>query len=377
MVKQKVKNLAAKSVDTKYTGLEPEWTVPVADDQRKISVMRTFQWYNYHCDKKTAKQCVLDWLLEHRPDQHRAFARVPDSAVPSQLGWLCRMAVRGWQLDQHELTYIDSTVNKHVAADHQVKQVVEAATPDVERVTIQDRLRARAEEIAGELEGMYDDLVRADCKLTADFKPMAVIRGMNLAPQMTGLIRDVWQARLEELQEVQSTADPDLVVGYGNFTKTQLRNLIKFTEQVLADCGSYVQIKRVERKPRKKKAVSPEQTARKFKIMPAFEEFKLVSEPAARLVNSSEAWLYDTKKRKVIHVVADAHIGTFTVKNNGLVGIDEANSHMKTLRKPAEQLRALMTASWPNSRKYFKDIRATEVRYNGRGSEHIVILRVK
>jgi len=377
MVKQKVKNLAAKSVDTKYTGFEPEWPAPVPEDQRRISLMRTFQWYNYHCDKKTAKQCVLDWLLEHLPDQHRAFARVPDSVVPSQLGWLCRMAVRGWQLDDHERSYIHDTVNHHVAADYRVKQVIDAVVPEPERVTIQDRLRARAEEIAGELEGMYDDLIKADCKISADFKPMAVIRGMNLAPQMVSGVREVWQERLEQLQTVQEGRDAELVAGYSNFTKVQLRNLIKFTEQVLADCGSYVQIKRVERKPRKKKAVSPEQTARKFKFMPAFDELKLTSEPAARLVNSSEAWLYDTKKRKLIHVIADTHIGTFTVKNNSLVGIDDTASQMKTLRKPAEQIRALLAASWPNSRKYFKDIRATEVRFNGRGSENIVILKVK
>ena len=78
-----------------------------------------------------------------------------------------------------------------------------------------------------------------------------------------------------------------------------------------------------------------------------------------------------------MHVVADAHIGSLTIKNNTLVGFDETNTVQKTLRKPAEQLKALLTASVPNSRRLFKDIRATEVRYNGRGNENLVILKVK
>lgn len=376
MVKHKLKNIAPRTADVKYTGPEPEWTAPVADDDRRVELMRSLQWYNYHCDKKTAKQCVMDWLHQHRPEQHRAFAGVPDSAVTYQLAWLCRMNLRGWQLDEREQTFIDATILEHTEANRRVRQVT-AAEPVEERVTIQDRLRARADEIAGELEGMYDDVIKADCRATADHKPMAVIRGMNLAPQMLPVIRDAWQTRLEELHTAHAGRDPDLVTAYGIFTKIQLRNLVKFAEQVLADCASYVQIKRVERKPKKRKPVSAEHLARKFRILPRFDELDLISEPAARLVGVSEAWLYDTKKRKMIYATADSHIGTLTIKNNSIVGLDENLTVMKTLRQPAEQIKSLRTASVPNARKFFRDIRATEIKWNGRGNENLIVLRVK
>jgi hypothetical protein len=48
---------------------------------------------------------------------------------------------------------------------------------------------------------------------------------------------------------------------------------------------------------------------------------------------------------------------------------------MKTLRKPAEQLKALMSGGKPANRKFFQDIKATEVKYNGRGNEHVVLLK--
>lgn len=371
----KLRVLNPKSADTKYTGSEPEFGT-IADADRRSAVMRAFAWYNYHYDKKTAKQCVLDWLLINDTASHKAFARVPDAAVPYQLGWLCRMNMRGLELTESEQEHISKSVATHSFAAESAKRTVDTADVAVPQVNIQDRLRAKAEEVAGELEGMYDEMIRAGAKMTADYKPIAVVRGMNLPPQMTGMIRDIWQQRFDELMALQEGRDADLVEGYGNFSKLQIRSLVKFAEQVLADIASYVQIKRVEKRPRKAKAVSPEHRARRFRHITQFEELKLEGLPAAKLVNSSEAWLYDVKKRKLIHVVADAHIGSITVKNNMLMGFGESDTQQKTLRKPAESIKALMAASKPNARKLFKDIKTTETAFNGRGTENLMILRV-
>ena len=377
MAATKLRILNPKSTDTKYTGFEPDWTVQPAPEHRQSALMRAFGWYGYHYDKKTVKQLVLDWMLEHDPMQHRAFARVPESALPNTLGWLCRMNQRGLELTEREATHITDTIRQHAEASSAVKQVV-ADTADAEqpRVTIQDRLRAKAEEIVAELEGLYDDVIQNDGRMTADHRPIAVIRGMNLPAQMVSMVRDIWSARLEELQAVQSGKDGDLVEGYTNFTKLQVRNLVKLAEQVLADCASYVQIKRVEKRPRKIKAVSPEHRARRFRHLTEFAELKLTGLPAAKLIDCSEAWLYDVKKRKLIHLVADTHIGSITIKNNMLLGLGEADSQQKTLRRPADTLKALSAASKPNARRLFKDIKTTETAFNGRGTENLMILRV-
>lgn len=372
----KLRILNPKSTDTKYTGMEPDWTTQPLADQRQSALMRSFAWYNYHYDKKTVKQLILDWMLEHDAKNHKNFAQVPESVLPAQLGWMCRMHQRGLALSDSELSYVKTTISTHLQAVRASRKII--ADPDVAlepKITIQDRLRARAEEISGELEGMYDDLVVSGSKMTAEFKPMAVIRGMNLPAQMISFARDPWQARLADLQAVQEGRDGDLVEAYSNFSKLQIRNLVRFVEQVLADFASYGQIKRVEKRPRKAKPVSPEHRARKFKHIMEFAELKLTGLPAARLVDCSEAWLYDTKKRKLMHVLADSHIGTVTVKNNQLMGLNETDSVQKTLRKPAESLKSLLAASKPNARKVFKDIKTTETVFNGRGTDNLIILR--
>jgi hypothetical protein len=192
---------------------------------------------------------------------------------------------------------------------------------------------------------------------------------------MVGMIADIWRHKLAEFEAVLEGVDGDLVEGYSHLNRNQIKQCIKFCEQVIADCGNYVQIKKVERKPRAKKAVSPEKLSAKFKYLREFPELKLTSIAPAQLVNASEAWLYDTKKRRLIHVVADSHAGSFTVKGSAVVGFDTMQTVQKTLRRPAEQLKELLSSGKPGARRVFKDINSTEVKFNGRGNENLIILR--
>jgi hypothetical protein len=197
---------------------------------------------------------------------------------------------------------------------------------------------------------------------------------MNISPNMVGTVSRVWELRLEEFNEVLAGEDADLVEGYSHLTRLQLKNCVKFCETVINDCNSYVQLKKVERKPRAKKAVSPEKLTRKFKFLREFDELKLKSEPVTKLVGASEAWLYDTAKRRLIHVMADSHIGTFTVKGSAIAGFDTLATVQKTLRKPAEQIKAVIGGGKPAARKAFAEIKATETKYNGRGNDNLIIL---
>jgi hypothetical protein len=371
--------LNPKSADTKYTGGEPEWRLQPESESRASALIAAFTWYNYHYDKKTVKELVIDWLIRNdRSRDAKDFVRVPESTIRNQTGWLCRMNIMGLDLNEHELLAVDTAITEHLRTVRAIREVVKAAEPDaVARPNIQDRLRDKMVEAAGEIEGMYDDMIVAGAKMSADFKPLLVLRGMNVAPQMVGEIAQHWKSRLEELEEVIRGKDAQLVEGYGQFGKLQVKNLVKFAEQVIADCGSYVQIKKVERKPRKKKPVSAEKLTARFKYLREFAELKLQSEPVTRLVNAQEAWLYETKKRKLIYVVADTHAGSFTVKGSSLIGFDPTNSVQKTLRKPAEQIKALLQGGVAQHRKYFKDIRATEIKFNGRGSENLILLKIR
>lgn len=373
-----IKLLNPKSPEVKYTGGEPQWRIQPEPEKRISALSTAFAWYNYHYGKKEAKDMIAHWL-EHndRPKDAKKIRAIPDSQIRLTPAWVCRMNLVGLELNEHELLQINDQISNMLKVKDEVRAVVTDEETAQNRVTIQDRLREKMSECAGELEGMFDDMILAGAKMSADYKPITLLRGLNIAPQMVGDITQHWQRRLEELEQVAGGKDSQLVEGYSNFGKLQIKNLIKFTEQVLADCASYVQIKKTERAPRKKKPVSLEKLTAKFKYLKEFDELKLKSVPVTGLVDAQEAWLYDTKKRKLVHVVADTHVGSFTVKGSALIGFDTTNSVQKTLRKPAEQLKAILSGGAPQSRKVFKDIKATETRFNGRGNENLILLKVR
>ena len=157
-----------------------------------------------------------------------------------------------------------------------------------------------------------------------------------------------------------------------------MRNTIKFIEQVLSDLNSYISIKKANKTPRKRKAVPVEKIVAKLKYLKEFKDpankLDLISVHPTKLHGASEAWVYDTAKRKLHHYIADEYSKTFTVKGNTILGFDTNTSEIKTLRKPGEQIKEVM-GSKPAARKYFKDIKAVGTTPNGRFNENMIILK--
>jgi hypothetical protein len=371
---QAVKPLNPRSPDTKMLGEEPTWRAQPTEN-RVSRLSAAFNWYNYFYSKKDARDMIVQYLeLHNRRADVKTFRGVPDSAVRTTTGWLCRMTVMGLELTDHEQIQLDNMLREILTAK-QTAVVDAAAEPETPRVTIQDRLREKVSECAGEMEGMFDEFVAAGAKMSADYKPVSLIRSMNIAPQMVSTLSDIWKSRQAEFETAAEGKDAQLTEAYRHLGRVQLRNCIKFCETVVNDCSAYVQIKKVERKPRKAKSVPPEKKAAKFKICTEFAELKLKSLPAASLVDKIEAWLYDTKKRKLIHVVADEYAKVFTVKNNTIIGFSTVETQQKTVRKPADVVKAMQAAGKPAARKIYKDLTTTETPFNGRGTENLVILR--
>jgi hypothetical protein len=370
----KIKLLNPRSSDTNILGMEPTWQVQPTE-YRTSRLSKAFSWYNYFYGKKDARDMIVNYLEAHdRKADVRLLKGIPDSAIRLTTGWLCRMSMVGLELHDAEQLKLQNQLREILdSKQNEVTEVTEE--PAVAKPNIQDRLREKVSECAGELDGMFDEFVVNGAKMSADYKPITVIRGLNVAPQMISDIANIWKHKLAEFETVIEGKDAQLVEGYGNFSKIQMRNLVKFCEAVINDCGAYVQIKKVERKPRKVKSVPPEKRAAKFKVLMEFAELKLKGLPAASLVDKAEAWLYDTKKRKLIHLVADSHTQAFTVKSNSIIGFSTIETMQKTVRKPADVVKAVQAAGKPAARKIYKDLTTTETPFNGRGTENLVILK--
>ena len=372
-----IKRLKPSSADATYLGPEPEWVEQPAEGFRISTLSRAFNWYNQFYVSKDAKEMLASYLeANNRTQDAKTMRSVSDGQIRSTIGWSCRMALLGLILTDYEQTIVDDEITRLLST---VKPVVKPADnvlqQDQVKLTIQDHLREKADLCAGELEGLFDDFIVADAKMSDKFKPMTLLRTMNIAPQMIGIITEVWRLRIQEFNEVLAGKDEQLVEGYSHLTKVQLKNCVKFCETVISDCESYVNIKKTERKPRARKAVSPEKLSAKFRYLREFKDLGLKSESPAKLVEATEAWLYNTVTRKLIHVMADEYTATFTVKGTSIISFDKVTTVQKTLRKPETQLKSIMALGKPAARKEFAAIKSTASPFNGRSNDALMILK--
>jgi hypothetical protein len=294
-------------------------------------------------------------LLEVNPDL------VPDGYKTGIVKWIEGLAVEGAEL---------TAKKEETEGEEKPKKVV----------NIQEIMREKADEAFSDIEALFDEFVDSGCSkdFTVDKKVVGALSARNILPQHMASAIKRYQRLLDEYLEVQAGKCDQLNEGYGRYSKMQLRYMIKFVEDVISEMNGYIGLKQAAKKPRAKKAVPVEKIVSKLKYCKTFKDdalkIELIGLSPVKLHESTEAWVYDTKKRKMHHYVADAYSKCLMVKGNTVIGFDKKESGMKTLRKPVEQIKALM-GSKPAARKYFKEIKAVEAVPNGRFNADMIILK--
>lgn len=373
--------LVVRDTDVKYTGDEPIFATQPDDDRRSGALAVAFNWYSRYFDRKTAKEQLALYSETQGGEAGSMLAkqlrRVDDKEVMATYGWLARLAMRGLDLNESENNRLQSEIQRLVQAlaKPEILEKVEEAKP-TNRPNVQEIMRDRAREAAGELEGILDEFVLSGAKTTdLNVSPVGVLTERNVLPQHISILTEVWKKKRDEFQSVIESADVQLVEAYAHYGKIQMRNMVKFCDAILAGLGNYINVKKSAKAPRKRKVVPVEKQAAKVKFQKTFEELKLVSIHPAKIIGASEVWLYDTAKRKLWYLIADSHVGSLGIKGTTILGFDAAKSGIKTLRKPAEVLKKLMAAGKPASRKVFTEVNAVHAQANGRTNENLVILK--
>jgi hypothetical protein len=249
--------------------------------------------------------------------------------------------------------------------------------PTVAQPSIQDRVREAAyrmtEEIENAIESFQADAENFDPKA---FKVLNLLKAVEAKAAHARIIKDFYSKDLAELEELASgNADEQLKEGYSHRSRKQVKNLIAFYQEIMAACTMLAQEAKVNRAPRKTKAVPKEKLIAKLKYMKTNEPLKLVSVNPTDIIGTGELWVYNTKNRKLGRYVA-AEFQTLGVKGTTITGFDEFKSVCKTLRKPEEKLKEFKAAGKVQLRKFLEDINATDTKMNGRINEEIILLKV-
>jgi hypothetical protein len=271
------------------------------------------------------------------------------------------------------LTKLQNEVDRLVS--YTTVDTTDEETPASNRPNVQEIMRERTQQVGGELEGLWDDYLKSGAGKDG-IKAMDLLSQRNILPQHVPMLVSAWEGKLYEYEEVLAGKDEQLNEAYERFGKVQLKNIINSIQTVIADLNAYINLKKAGKKPRAKKPVPVEKVVKRLKYLKSFklEKLELESVSPTKLHGCSEAWVYDTKKRKLHHYVADEYTKSIGVKGNTIVGFCTKESEIKTLRKPEQQIKEVM-GSKPAARKFFDNIKAVGAKPNGRFNANMIILR--
>lgn len=361
--------------DEKYTGGEPEWPADAKDwdDARFDNKLRqSFYYYNYYYSQKDTKKYVVEWMkstTDFDKDEIRAFEKANDKWLPMTACSLVMAHRRGMPLRPRHIEFLDKSLLEVIERSQGEPDAEVVSTPEqvANRPTIQDRLNEKTSELIGDLEGKYDDLEA--------FKAYDWFTSNNVVQSQLGKYESVYQRRRAELEEAQQKKDDQLKEAYSHFKAADFKKHIAWIDELLNAIEQYRGVKKASKKARVKKAPSKEKLVGKIKYAKEDKALKIVSINPADIVGTAELWIYNNKTRKLGKYVA-AGYQTLSVKGTSITGFDVDKSVAKTLRKPEEQLKEFAKAGKIALRTFIKDIKAVEVKLNGRINEDTLLLKV-
>jgi hypothetical protein len=352
-------------VNMVYAGTEPKFSVELS----QLDLIKTLSWYSQNKDNKDAQKWACDFLKKkHKLD----VSSVIKSQSPT-FGFICRIISNGGSLSAKDQIWLENIITKLKDELNAPKEVVVETQPKVVVPNIQDRIREKASECIGELEGQLDELIISS--FSANSAPYAVMHTMEIKGVHTKHISDWFKTKRIEFDDVLHTDDAEVKEGYSNFSKPQLKKIIAWCDQVILDCGKIAGEAVKSRKPRKRKSKKPEQLVAKIKVMEEHKELKLKSVPAKDIIGAMQLWVFNTKNRKLgcYHAIdADG----LSVKGSSIINFNESKSVQKTLRKPEATMPEIVKGGKVYLRNALDDIRAVESGLTGRLNADIILVRV-
>jgi hypothetical protein len=372
------KPVVYREVDVKYVGEEPtypgveeqsQWT----DSEYRTQVMRSLNWYAHTQDKKKSAEWLAQFLARNPRRQKLADSVKRGDIWPGPtVGFALRAGRVGLALRFGTLrTLVKQLKQADVGID--TSNVVEEVKDDKPKFNIQERMAEKTAEFLGELEGRFDDFI---VEFKGEPKLVELMTQMNVPAVQVKTVTEFINKKIAEYEDINSSKDPQVLEAYKHLGKRQITAMIKWWSQALTDANSYNVVKKASKAPRKKKAVSPEKIVSKLKYAKEFKELSLKSVDPTTILTAQELWVFNTKTRKLGIYIADQYAGTLTVKNSSILGFDANASVQKTLRKPKDQLKEFSANGKPAAKKWFKGIKATEIKLNGRIGTDIILLKV-
>lgn len=335
---------------------EPKFDKPLSN----IELIKSLNWYHENKESREAPKFVADFMKKNKIE-----GKVDSSKVSPTLGWLCRLNMNGNDIGESSLKFIRDSIPKVLEKTKIIVDVPKGPS-------IQDRMTEKVGEIAGELEGAIDDFILSNYK---DQKsPFAIMQDRAKGMHASRIV-EIFKRRRAEFDYVLTAKEPDIKEAYSNFTKTQLKKLVAYCDMIITDAMKISGEAKAARKPRKRKAKSPQQLISKLIYLKECKEFKLKSIEPAKIIGASQLWVFNVKYKRIgVYHAEDA--SGFSIKGSSIQNYSEMKSINKTARKPEDVLNQVLTGGKVSLRNLMSSMKTKEMPLTGRINKETILLKV-
>lgn len=361
-----------------------KWTA----DQFSSHFHASMQYYNIEHSSKDLRPQIVRWMERNEFSKKiiEAFKQANDSQVTVTMGALASNLLKGmpavrkdFNHGQDSAEWLKKRIHAIVESQPTVKKKKEDPKDDkkVVIVSIQDRLKESAYRMTEGIEDAWELWQTDPDKFEpSEHKALNILKVAGAKAPHARIIREAYAPQLAEFEELAGgKADEQLREAYSHRSKKTIRKMIEFLKDVESACVMLAEEAKVTRKPRARKALSKEKIIAKLKYKKTDDALKLVSVNPADIIGSKELWVFNVKTRKLGKYVA-AEYSELNIKGTSITNYDENLSVQKTLRKPTEQLKEFKNAGKVQLRKFLEDIKAIDIKLNGRINQDVVLLKV-
>lgn len=375
------KSSAARILEERHIGAEiTDWSTVKNID---IAIYQNLRNYGYFYDHKEAFGWATTWVKKNRTATELVdFKESEEWRVNTTLGGLAKMHMAGAPLEEKYLKRLNDGIDAAIKAGAANRKVTEAALRTMPVKTAADILNAKTSDFISEVEAVID--LYHNPKIWVDGENYSVFNELKkiAAPKpLAQSVYDYYKPLYDEIDELITKKTPDLVEGYGHLkTAKDKKDYLTFVKNIIDDCQKYQNAQaatkvRAVRQPRAKKKIPVEKLVAKVQYQKESAEYKLTSVDPANVIGATDVYLFNTKSRQLIQLVA-ASVDGFSIRGTTITNFSEASSWRKTLRKPEEVLTSIGKTTKARVAKVFIDIATKAAPANGRLNEDTIILKV-
>lgn len=374
------KSNAARVLEEKHIGVETTNWVDVPAELIDMKVYTNLRIYNYFYDHKDAFKWAEEWVKKNRGKDLADFKASEDWRVNTTLGGLCKMHMAGAPFNEKRMAWINAGIDSVVKAGKENRQV-EVGSSKKPVKTSADILAEKIHDFIAEVEVVIDDYNKP--KIYVDGENYSVyneLKKINAPKPLAQKVYDYYKPLYDEIEELVTKKTPDLVEGYKHLkTAKEKKDYLAFIKNIIDDCQKFMNAAtaakaRAPRQPRAKKKVPVEKLIARVKFQKDSTEYKLTSVDPANIIGATEVYLFNTKYRHLVQLIAASPEG-FSIKGTTITNLREESCTRKTLRKPEEVLTEIGKTTKARVSKVYGDIKSKAAAANGRLNEDTIILK--